>query len=86
MGGASDQPDQKQAHRGTVVHRRWTGEKAAALSAAATFGLMVQRQPDEVDDLAPYGLVVTLAMPGVDEVYTQVRDRLAIKPPVAVPV
>ena len=78
------QPDTNQAHRGTVIHRRWTGEKAAALGANATFNLMIQRQPDEVDDPISYALVTTVTMPGVAEVYAQVRERVAIKPKVQV--
>jgi hypothetical protein len=31
------QPDPKQAHKGTVVHRRWDGAKAAALAAGGFF-------------------------------------------------
>ncbi|WP_174836299.1 hypothetical protein [Sphingomonas sp. CL5.1] len=42
------QPDPKQAHKGTVVHRRWGGEKAAAIAGDGFFELDVQR---EVDDL-----------------------------------
>jgi len=45
---------------------------------------MIQRQPDEMDDLAPYALVVTVAMPGVAGVYAEVRNRIAIKPKVPV--
>jgi hypothetical protein len=82
---AGDQPDSNQAHRGTVIHRRWEGEKAAALGDDATFELMIQRQPDELDDLVPYGIVVTVNMPGVAEVYTQVQNRVLIKPKIPVP-
>jgi hypothetical protein len=81
----ADQPDSNQAHRGTVIHRRWGGDKAAALGDDATFELMIQRQPDELDDLVPYGVVVTVNMPGVAEVYTQVRERVAIRPKIPVP-
>jgi subtilase family protein len=80
----SEQPDTNQAHSGTVIHRRWTGVKAAALGAQDNFELMIQRQPDDMDDAVPYALVTTVAMPGVAEVYAQVRERVAIKPKVAV--
>ena len=85
---ASEQPDTNQAHRGTVIHRRWSGAKAAALGAASGFKLMIQRQPDEIDDPIAYAVVTTVTMPGVAGVYAQVRDRVAVKPkaPVAVPV
>jgi hypothetical protein len=81
---AGHQPDANQAHRGTVIHRRWSGEKAAALAANASFELMVQRQIDEIDDPISYAVVTTVTMPGVEEVYTQVRDRVALKPRVRV--
>ncbi len=84
---SGEQPDTNQAHRGTVIHRRWSGAKAAALGAASTFDLMIQRQPDEIDDPISYAIVTTVTMPGVVEVYAQVKDRVAVKPkaPVAVP-
>jgi hypothetical protein len=46
-----------------------------------TFSLTVQRDPDQgaqIDDAIPFGLAVTVTMPGVVEVYDQVRQRLAI--------
>ncbi len=46
--------------------------------------LMIQRQPDETDDPTPFALVTTVTMPGVAEVYSQVRARVAVKPRVAV--
>jgi len=81
---SGNQPDSNQVHRGTVIHRRWEGTKAAALAIDSTFELMVQREPDEIDDLTPYAVVTTVTMPGVAEVYTQVRDRIGIKPKVSV--
>jgi hypothetical protein len=81
---ASDQPDTNQAHRGTVIHRRWEGTKAAAFGANANFEVMIQREPDETDDPTPYAVIVTLTMPGIEEVYTQVMARVAIKPKVPV--
>ena len=81
---SKSQPDMKQAHLGTVVHRRWTGERAAALGNASNFSLSVQREPDEVDDPVTYALVTTVAMPNVSEVYNQVRNRLRVQPVVPV--
>jgi hypothetical protein len=81
---SGEQPDAHQIHRGTVLHRRWSGEKAAALGPNATFDVVVQREPDEIDEPVPYAVVVTISMPGVAEVYTQIRDRVAIKPKVPV--
>jgi hypothetical protein len=82
---AGEQPDSNQTHRGTVIHRRWVGEKAAALGAKEIFELMIQREPDEMDDPIPYAVVTTVTMAGVAEVYAQVRERVAIKPKVLVP-
>jgi hypothetical protein len=80
------QPDTNQSHRGTVIHRRWSGERAAALAENHVVQLIVQREPDEVDEIIPYALVTTIAMPGVTEIYAQVRARVSIKPKVPVAV
>ncbi len=80
------QPDTNQSHRGTVIHRRWLGEKAAALVRDHTIQLIVQREPDEVYESIPYALVTTVDMPGVNEIYAQVRARVSIKPKVLVAV
>jgi hypothetical protein len=79
------QPDPKQAHKGTVVHRRWDGEKAAAIAGDGFFELDVQREVDDVDAGANFALVVTLQMAGETAIYTQVLNRVAIKPLVPVP-
>jgi hypothetical protein len=81
---AGTQPDPKQAHKGTVVHRRWEGERAAAIAGDGFFELDVQREPDDVDQSASFALVVTLEMQGEIEIYNQVLNRVAVKP--AVPI
>lgn len=78
------QPDYNQTHNGTVVHRRWEGDRAAAFGENATFDVVVQRQIDDFADLTPYAVVVSVKMAGVNEIYTQVRDRLAVRPRVPV--
>lgn len=78
------QPDPKQAHKGTVVHRRWDGDKAAAIAADGFFELDVQREADDLEQIANFALVVTLEMPGDVEVYNQVLNRVALKPTVPV--
>jgi hypothetical protein len=80
-----EQPDANQTHRGTIIHRRWAGDRAAALVQDQKLQLVVQREPDEFDNLIPYAVVTTLAMPGVTEIYSQVRAKLAVKPKVKVP-
>jgi hypothetical protein len=77
------QPDPKQAHKGTVVHRRWEGEKAAAIANNGFFDLDVQREADDLDQPTNFAVVVTLEMAGEAEVYAQVLNRVQIKPAVA---
>ncbi len=80
------QPDTNQSHRGTVIHRRWAGEKAAALAQNHAVQLIVQREPDEVDEPIPYAFVTTVAMPGMNQIYAQVRARVSIRPRVPITV
>ncbi|MFY0399269.1 S8 family serine peptidase [Brevundimonas naejangsanensis] len=74
------QPDDNQAHGGTVIHRRWVGDRAAALGEASAFVFNVQREPDNSGDDVAFAVVATVTMPGVAEVYTQVLNRVAVKP------
>jgi hypothetical protein len=85
VGAAKGQPDTNQSHRGTVIHRRWSGERAAALEVDQALRLVIQREPDEVEETIPYALVATISMPNVNEIYAQVRARVSIKPRVPVP-
>lgn len=83
MKPAPGQPDHNQVRRGTVLSRRWEGSRAPAVTENMTIRLVVQRELDQgmpIDDPVPYGLAVTLSMPGVTEVYSQVRQRLAPRP------
>jgi hypothetical protein len=82
----SVQPDPKQAHKGTVVHRRWGGDKAAAMAADGFFDLDVQREADDGETPANFAIVVSLEMPGELAVYTQVLNRVALKPAVPITV
>ena len=78
-----DQPDGNQTNRGTLFARCWSGDRAPVVQANMTVALTVQRDPDQgvpIDEPIPFGLAVTLAMPGVVEIYEQVRQRLAIAP------
>ncbi|MGN6422546.1 MAG: S8 family peptidase [Asticcacaulis sp.] len=84
MKATGAQPDPKQAHKGTVVHRRWDGDKAAGLAADGYFEIEVQREADGLEDNAAFALVVTLEMEGENQIYTQVFNRVALKPIVAV--
>lgn len=86
VAAAREQPDTNQVHRGTVIHRRWSGAKAAALVEDQTLKLVVQREPDEHDEDISYALTVTIAMAGVVEIYEQVRTKVAVKPKVRIAV
>jgi hypothetical protein len=80
-------PDSNQTARGTLFHRQWSGKKAPVVTADMSIQLTVQRSPDQgppVDEPIPYGLAVTLTMPGVVEIYDQVRQRLNVAPRAAV--
>jgi hypothetical protein len=78
------QPDPRQAHKGTVVHWRWDGARAAAIAADGYFDIDVQREADDLDEAANFAIVVTLEMAGEAQIYTQVLNRVAIKPGVLV--
>lgn len=78
----SNQPDSNQTNRGTLFTRCWSGDKAPVVNANMSIQLTVQRDPDQgitMDAPIPFGLAVTLTMPGVIEIYDQVRQRLAIR-------
>lgn len=80
-------PDRNQTAKGTLFHRQWSGKKAPVVTADMSIQLTVQRSPDlgpPVDEPIPYGLAVTLTMPGVAEIYDQVRQRLNVAPRAAV--
>jgi hypothetical protein len=81
------QPDINQASKGTVFSRHWDGDKAPALTATSAIEFVVQREPDRgtnIDELVPFGLAVTVTMPGIVEIYDQARAR--ITPTIGVPV
>lgn len=80
------QPDSNQIRKGTVISRRWTGSRAAAVAPESVLHLKIQREPDKggaVDESVPFAIAVTIVMPGFDEIYTEVRQRLGIRPMVA---
>nr|WP_281271405.1 S8 family peptidase [Leucothrix arctica] len=71
------QPDNNQIHRGTVATRRWEGEGSAIVGNQETLAFKVERQPDSgarVDDNAIFAVAITISMPGINEIYSQVRD------------
>lgn len=78
----SNQPDQNQGSRGTLYHQRWYGERVAAVGDGMEVVLHLQREADQaglsIDDAIPFAVAVTLTMPGVSEIYDQVRQRLGV--------
>lgn len=78
----SNQPDSNQTNRGTLFMRCWKGDRAPVVTQDMVIPLTVQRDPDAgsvIDDPVPFGLAVTLTMPGVTEIYEQVRQRLGLR-------
>lgn len=77
----SGQPDANQTNRGTVYKRCWEGERAPAVGENGAIQLVVQRDPDagpQIDEPVPFGLAVTISMPGMVGLYEEVRQRLGL--------
>ncbi len=82
---AREQPDANQTKRGTLLSRRWSGNRAPVGQNGMFVTLTAQRDPDQgeaIDDPISFALAATLAMPAVVELYDEVRARLAIVQPV----
>lgn len=78
---AQAQPDRNQSNRGTVISRRWDGARAPIIGDNHFVTFTVQRDPDQgivIDEPIPFGLAVTFTMPGVTQIYEEVRARLAV--------
>lgn len=78
-----NQPDGNQTNRGTVYTRCWSGDRAAVVAANMALPLKIQREPDAgttVDEMVPFGLAVTVAMPGQIALYEEVRARIRPAP------
>lgn len=72
-------PDENQSNRGTVSSRRWSGANAPVVTPNMTVPLVVQRDPDQgtaVDEAIPFGVAVTICMPGEIGIYDEVRARV----------
>jgi hypothetical protein len=81
------QPDTNQGRRGTVFSRLWEGLRAPTIGDDHELELFVQREPDQstvIDEPIPFALAVSFSMPGVMQIYEEVRDRLGIAPRVTV--
>lgn len=80
---SSSQPTNTQSESGTVIHRRWTDSRIGVTDGTDTIPIQVQRERDQgapVDDNIPFGIAVTLEMPGAVQVYDQVLARVALRP------
>lgn len=81
-----NQPDGNQINRGTVCTRCWSGDRAAVVTANMVLPLRIQREPstgENIDELVPFGLAVTISMPGQIALYDEVRARVrpgAVRP------
>lgn len=84
---AKTQPDQNQSRRGTVFSRRWEGTNAPILTDNHFIELLVQREPDVgtiIDEPISFGLAITFTMPGITQIYEEVKQRLAVVPRVSI--
>jgi hypothetical protein len=86
VGTLTGQPTNTQSESGTIVHRRW---RAARIGSGGTsIPVQVQRERDQgtpVDEAIPFGLAVTVEMPGAVQVYDQVLPRIETRPRARVP-
>lgn len=84
---SSNQPSNSQSESGTIVHRHWRGAKIGS-GQAATIPVQIQREKDRtpIDDPIPFGLAISIEMPGAVQIYDQVRAAIAVQPRVAVPI
>lgn len=74
------QPDEHQINRGTVYSRCWNGKNAPVVTPDMTISLIVQRDPDQglpVDESIPFGMAITISMPGEIALYDEARARAA---------
>ena len=80
---SASQPDKNQVNRGTISSRTWVGDKAAVVGENETANFEVVRMPDnglEAEAAVSFALAVTISMPGVNEIYEQVRDVVRPQP------
>lgn len=83
----TQQPSNSQAESGTIVHRRWQDSRIGNFVAGATFPLQIQRERDQgipIDEAIPFGLAVTLEMPGAAAIYQDVQATVVVKPRIRV--
>jgi hypothetical protein len=77
------QPTNTQSENGTIVHRRWRAARIGNTGRGASIPVQVQRERDQgtpVDEAIPFGLAVTVEMPGAVQVYDQVLPSIKTRP------
>ncbi|WP_271671941.1 S8 family peptidase [Bradyrhizobium sp. CCBAU 51627] len=87
VGTTSDQPSNSQSESGTVVHRRWTSSQIGEAESGATIPIQIQRERDQgtpIDEPIPFGLVITIEMPGEDQIYEEVLTSVQVRPRIPV--
>ncbi|UPK26638.1 S8 family peptidase [Bradyrhizobium sp. 195] len=83
----SDQPSNSQSESGTVVHRRWTSSQIGQAENDATVPIQIQRERDQgtpIDEPIPFGLVITIEMPGEAQIYEEVLTSIQVRPRVPI--
>jgi hypothetical protein len=83
VGTTTGQPSNSQSESGTIVHRRWPGAHIGSIAEGALIPIQIQRERDQgipVDEAIPFGLAVTIEMPGAVQVYDQVRAAIQVQP------
>jgi Subtilase family len=87
VGTISGQPTNTQSESGTIVHRRWHDARVGDAGVGASIPIQVQRERDQgtpIDEAIPFGLAVTVEMPGAVQVYDQVLQSIRIQPRVRI--
>lgn len=82
------QPDVNATRRGTVAHRIYTGERAAAFVANDRIEFRVQREKDNgvgADEEIAFAVAITIETDADLPIYEEVALSLPIKPAIAVP-
>lgn len=81
VGTLTAQPTNSQSESGTILHRRWRDSRIG--SGGGTIPVQVQRERDQgtpIDDPIPFGLAVTVEMPGAVQVYDQILPSILVQP------
>jgi hypothetical protein len=83
VGTTTGQPSNSQSESGTIVHRRWRDARIGSIAGGASIPVQVQRERDQasrIDESIPFGIAVSIEMPGAVQVYDQVKASIQIQP------